>query len=322
MANKTLPQILILSTLVALSACAPGQVSGDDPGGGAGQGGGAGPAGAGSNGADAGPGGGGSGGNGAGGEACAEIGASRECSPAPCRRGTQVCEPGSATASGGTWGPCKDVKDVAGCMPPDAPCDCTKPTPACEDYCKGRDGGPPPPPTGCGDPKCPPGAVRLCDVMQCGGPGVQVCLADETWSVCRAGRCDPFKPGGPCNSHLDCPRHQLCRGPDYTLTGEEYAKGPNQCVLQYPSEKEMKALGLPVIFDSRWHCDVDSECDYPCKSEKACKCHPHGICINECLVNAECPAGKVCHTIPGFCTSVLPGPPKGCPSSPKPGCKA
>lgn len=134
----------------------------------------------------AGSGGGGSGGGpggGGAGEPCSEIDATRDCSPAPCRRGTQICERASGTAWTGVWSPCRDVVTVPGCTMPDAPCDCAKPTAACEEYCKGRDGGADggaPPPT-C---VCVAGDTRWCHVDGSCVWGRQSCLPDGRWGPC------------------------------------------------------------------------------------------------------------------------------------------
>lgn len=172
--------LLLVACSFLVVACRPPGGHADDDGGSSGQGGGGGAAGGGGSGAG---GGGAPDGSGPGaGEPCSETGATRTCDPAPCKQGTETCEKGGGTVSGGTWSPCRDVKDIPGCSPPDAPCDCKTPTPACEDYCKSRDGGTEAPPPTC---SCPSGAERHCH-----GSGdkctwsKQICTGSGAWGAC------------------------------------------------------------------------------------------------------------------------------------------
>ena len=41
-------------------------------------------------------------------------------------------------------------------------------------------------------------------------------------------------------------------------------------------------------------CVTDADCAARCKKTGACKCHPHGICVVDCLTHDECPDGKYC----------------------------
>lgn len=315
------PAWIFVLVAVAHAGCVSGKVHGNsdgaqggvggNPGGGGGA---AGNGGAGAAGGFAGSGSGGSGGSGGGagssdaagdGEPCSLVGAMRDCYPAPCKRGTQICRPGSATATAGTWGPCVDIEDVPGCGMPDAPCDCSKPTPACEEYCKGRDAGPEAPPVApppCFDgKKCPPDAVRLCDVLTCSKPAYQVCLDDGTWGGCAPGGCVKEKPLG-CNSHLDCPRHQACLT---VFHPTDLTKFYGKCTERYPELGEIPGL---VAFDKRFFCDVEADCEEVCKQYGSCRCHSHGICVKDCLVNSECPGTGWCDFLPTTGKTCKPGP--------------
>lgn len=197
---------------------------------------------AGSPGAEDGPGGGGLDGNGGGaGEKCDEVGAIRECSPAPCQRGRQVCEKGPT--AGSVWSPCRDLTSVPGCTSPDGPCDCGSPTPACEDYCKGRDAGADGP-SGC---ICVPGAIRWCDTPVSCLWGKQTCLPDGTWGACTE---TPDRPPGctsPVYSLCCClMADQCCEGAPYGGKAPSKGKcGGITCGAPPPSACPGKGLCYP-----------------------------------------------------------------------------